>query len=271
MKVVLIQMFCKWGDKEYNLDRISFYCREAISAKAELVCFPELTVSGIYKSEKVWDLAEPLCGPTMQFLCGLARNRGLGIGFGLSEKAEGKPYNTYCVIDSGGEIVGIYRKNYIPKLEVPFWQGHTARPTFEVCKRKMGVAICWDNKYPELLEHYGRQGAQVVLMPHAWDSDALDEQGKVIDYQSMEEIVAYHKKSGNYRWKTHDEMRNDFYTYIPELARNHGFYALFVNQAGRPHPSVEFVGPSFAVSTKGEILAETHDGSEQVLMVELPS
>jgi (R)-amidase len=269
MIAALVQMFCKWGDIEYNLDRISHYCREAIAADAELVCFPELTVSGIYKDEEVWGIAEPLSGPSIQFLRGLARNGRLGIGAGFSEKAEGKPYNTYCVIDPGGDVAGVYRKNYIPNLEVPFWQGHTARPMFEFCGRKVGVAICWDNKYPELLEHYGQQGAQVVLMPHAWDSDAMDEEGKVMDYQSMQEIVAYHKKTGNYKWKTHDQMRDDFYTYIPQLAHNCRFCALFVNQAGRPHPSIEFVGPSFAVGSDGKVLVETRDGSEQMLIVEL--
>lgn len=270
MRVALVQMFCKWGDKDYNLDRISYFCREAVSADAELVCFPELTVSGIYKDEKIWALAEPLGGPSIQFLCGLAKNGRLGIGAGFSEKTEGKPFNTYCVIDPDGEIAGVYRKNYIPNLEVPFWQGHTARPVFEFCGRKVGVAICWDNKYSELLEHYSREGVQLVLMPHAWDSDALDEKGKVIDYQSMQEIVAYHEKTGNFKWKTHEQMRDDFYAYIPKLAHDYHFYALFVNQAGRPHPSIEFVGPSFAVSPEGRILVETHDGSEQLLMVELP-
>ena len=72
-------------------------------------------------------------------------------------------------------------------------------------------------------------------MPHAWDSDALDEDGRVIDYHSMEEIVAYRRRTGRMRWKTHDQMRDDFYAYIPGLARDGRFWALFVNQAGRPH------------------------------------
>jgi len=107
-------------------------------------------------------------------------------------------------------------------------------------------------------------------MPHAWDSDALDKEGKVMDYQSMQEIIAYHSMNGRYRWKTHDQMRDQFYGYIPKLAQDYRFCALFVNQAGRPHPSIQFVGPSFAVGSKGEILAETQDGSEQVLLVDIP-
>lgn len=262
-------MYCKWGDTDYNLERISYYCREAKAASVELVVFPELTVTGIYKDERVWGLAESLEGPSIGRVLDLARQNQLAVGVGFTEKTEGKPYNAYCVIDPGGEITGIYRKNYIPKLEVPFWQGDSARPTFEVFGLKLGVAICWDNKYPELHEHYRSQGVRLIVMPHAWDSDALDGEGQVIDYSSMEEIVQYHRETGRYTWKTHDQMRDDFYAYIPQLARDGHCYALFVNQSGRPHPSIQFVGPSFAVSSRGEILAETRDGSEQMLIAEL--
>ena len=167
-----------------------------------MIVFPELTITGIFKDERVWDLAEPLSGPSLHAVKDLARTTWLAIGVGLSERTDGKPFNTYCVIDADGELAGVHRKNYIPKLEIPFWQGHTERPVFNILGKKTGVSICWDNKYPELLEHYGKQGTSLVLMPHAWDSDALDLDGNVLDYNSMEEIVAFHQQTGHYIWKT---------------------------------------------------------------------
>lgn len=234
-----------------------------------MIVFPELTITGIYKDKRVWDLAEPLSGPSLHAVKDLARTTRLGIGVGLSERTDGKPFNTYCVIDPDGELAGAYRKNYIPKLEIPFWQGHTERPVFNILDKKIGVSICWDNKYPELLEHYGKQETNLVLMPHAWDSDALDLDGNVLDYNSMEEIVAFHQQTGHYSWKIHNQMRDEFYAYIPQLARENQFFALFVNQAGQPHPSIQFVGPTFAVEPSGRINEETKDGTEQVLVVDL--
>jgi hypothetical protein len=71
--------------------------------------------------------------------------------------------------------------------------------------RRLAVSLCWDNNYPELLTHYARGGgAEIVLMPHAWDADALEEEGRVIDHDSMEEIVAYRQRTGRMRGKTHD-------------------------------------------------------------------
>ena len=64
-------------------------------------------------------------------------------------------------------------------------------------------------------------------------------------------------------------MRDEFYAYIPQLARENRFFSLFVNQAGRPHPSIHFVGPTFAVESSGRIKEETKDGAEQVLLVDL--
>jgi predicted amidohydrolase len=233
---------------------------------AELVAFPELCVPGICKDERLAGVTESLDGLSVAFVRALARRLGLAIGFGFSERADGLPYNAYAVVEPDGTLAGVYRKNHIPKLEVPFWRAHAGRPTFEVLGRRVAVSLCWDNKYPELLEHYAREGAEVVIMPHAWDSDALDEEGRVIDYDSMEEIVAYRERTGRMRFKTHDQMRDDFYGYIPALARENRFWALFVNQSGRPHECLEFLGPSFVVDPTGRVVAETHDGGEQLVL-----
>jgi predicted amidohydrolase len=236
---------------------------------ADLVAFPELCISGICKDERLLSVTESLDGPSVASACALARRLALAIGFGFSEKADGLPMNAYAVALPDGTLAGVYRKNHIPVLEAPFWQGHTARPVFDVLGRRVAVSVCWDNKYPELLAHYAREGAEVVLMPHAWDSDALDEHGRVIDYQSMEEIVEYRRRTGSLRWKTHDQMRDDFHEYIPGLARDGRFWALFVNQSGRPHECLEFVGPSFAVDPWGRVVAETQDGGEQLVFAKI--
>ena len=81
----------------------------------------------------------------------------------------------------------------------------------------------------------------------------------------MEEIGARLRRTGRMRWKTHDQMRDDFYRTIPNLAREGRFWALFVNQAGHPHPCLDFVGPSFVVDPSGDVVAETRDRVEQLV------
>jgi predicted amidohydrolase len=269
--VALAQIHCPWADPRGNLERMAGWAERAKKGAAGLVAFPELCVSGICKDERLPSVTEGLDGPSVAAVRALALRLSLAIGFGFSERAEGLPVNAYALARPDGTLAGIYRKNHIPVLEAPFWRGHTDRPVFELLGRRVAVSLCWDNKYPELLAHYARAGAGIVLMPHAWDADALDGEGRVIDYQSMEEIVAYRQRAGGLRWKTHDQMRDDFYQYIPGLARDGRFWALFVNQAGRPHECLEFVGPSFVVDPSGHVVAETRDGGEQLVFAEIDS
>jgi predicted amidohydrolase len=269
MRVALAQVECPWADTQGNLKRMAGWAERAKAGSAQMVVFPELCVSGICKDERLASITETLDGPSVAFVRRLARGLGLAIGFGFSEMTDGLPFNTYVVVESDGELAGVYRKNHIPKLEMPFWQGDTARPVFRALERSMAVSICWDNRHPELLRHYSRCGAEIVLMPHAWDADVLDEDDTMIDYDSMEEIAARLRRTGRLRWKTHDQMRDDFYGTIPGLAREGRFWALFVNQAGRPHPCLDFVGPSFVVDPSGRVVAETRDREEQLVYAEV--
>ena len=269
IRVALAQIHVPWADNRANLERMAGWAARAKTGGAHLVVFPELTVSGICKDERLASAIESLDGPSVAFVRKLARDLGLAIGFGLSERADGLPFNTYIVVAPDGTLAGVYRKNHIPGLEVPFWQGHTERPVFRALGRSMAVSICWDNRHPELLRNYSRGGAEIVLMPHAWDADALDEDGRVIDDGSMEEMVARLGRTGQMRWKTHDQMRDDFYRTIPGLAREGRFWALFANQAGRPHECLDFVGPTFAVDPTGRVVAETHDREEQIVYADV--
>jgi predicted amidohydrolase len=269
LRVALAQVHCPWADRRGNLERMAGWAERAKEGGAELVVFPELCVPGICKDDRLASVTEALDGPTVAAVRLLARRVGLGIGFGFSERADGKPWNAYAVVERDGALAGVYRKNHIPRLEAPFWQGHAERPVFRALGRRIAVSICWDNQYPELLAHYAREGARIVIMPHAWDADALDEEGRVIDYDSMEEIVAWLRRNGRMIWKTHDQMRDEFYRTIPTLAREGRFWALFVNQSGRPHECLDFVGPSFAVDPSGRVVAETRDGGEQLVFAEV--
>jgi predicted amidohydrolase len=269
LQVALAQIRCPWAESHANLERMAAWAERAKQGGADLVAFPELCVSGICKDERLGSVTESLDGPSAAVVRALARRLQLAIAWGWSETSGGKPYNAYAVVEPDGSLAGVYRKNHIPVLEAPFWQGHREQPVFAALGRRVAVATCWDNKYPELLAHYTRERAEIVLMPHAWDADALDEAGRVIDYQSMDEILAYRRRVGGLRFKTHDQMRDDFYRYIPDLAREGRFWALFVNQSGRPHECLDFVGPSFVVAPSGRVVAETRDGSEQLVFATL--
>lgn len=269
MKAALAQIECVWGDADRNIAKIADWTERARAAGAQLLVFPELTVHGIHKDEAVWKLSESLDGPSVRRVCRIARAAGLYLAFGLSERAQPLPYNAYCVATPEGRLAGVHRKNAIPPLELPYWQGHRERPVFDVLGTLVAVAICWDATQDDLLAEYGRQGADLVLMPHAWDADPLDAAGGLLKHDTIQELFEHQRCGRLAGWASHDAMRDQFYAYIPKSARQHGFAALFVNQSGQPHPALRFEGPSFAVGRGGGILAETKDGAEQMLLVEV--
>jgi predicted amidohydrolase len=262
-------MFCGWGLVEENLARMATYAAEARRRGAEAVYFPELSVTGIYKDDRVFDLAQDLDGHHVRRALEIARSTGVWLGFGFTERGAPLPLNAYCLGTPAGELAGVYRKNCIPVLEIPWWQGHGERPVFDVAGRRVAVAICWDATQQDLLAEYGAKGTEIVLMPHAWDADPLASDGTDLPHSTMAELYEHQARGRLAGWRSHDEMRDQFYRYIPARARENRFWALFVNQAGQPHPAVRMEGPTFAVNPCGEIVAETRNGSEQMLLIEL--
>jgi predicted amidohydrolase len=269
MRFALVQMHCAWGKVRENLSAMECFARQARDRGCHMAVFPELTTTGIFKDDRVWDLAEDVEGESVRFVRDLARAAGLAIAFGFTESGAPLPYNAYAIIGADGALAGVYRKNHIAPLEVPWWQGHGAGPVFEIAGARFAVSICWDNTYPELLAAYGQRGAEVVLMPHAWDADPLAADGTDLPHATIAELFDHCANGRVAGWRDHDGMREQFYRFIPQRARENGFHALFVNQAGQPHPAIRFEGPTFAVDRDGRILAETSNGEEQVVFADL--
>lgn len=263
-------MECRWGETGRNLAAMESFAIEARKQGAGMVAFPELTLTGIYKDDRVWELAEDLDGPSVRAAGGIAERHKLSIGFGFTERANRLPYNAYCVAGPDGKIRGVYRKNCIPRLEVEWWEGHHERPVFEAGGKRFGIAICWDTTQEELLAEYGRKCAEVILMPHAWDADPLDSDGNELQHQRMAELYEDHRTGRLTGWRDHDGMLKQFLGYIPARARENGFHALFVNQCGQPHPALRFEGPTFAADSNGSVIASTRSGDEQIIYADLP-
>ena len=268
--MALAQVECPWADIQGNLERMAGWAERAKAGGADLVVFPELCVSGICKDERLASIAEAIDGPSVTFVRSLARSLGLAIGSGFSERTDGLPFNTYVVVEPDGALAGVYRKNHIPKLEIPFWQGDTSRPVFHALGRSMAVSICWDNRHPELLRpllawrrrdrpHAPRLGCGRAGRGRHRDRLRLDG-GDRLRGSGAPGTCAGRRTT---RCATTSTRRS------PASPGEGRFWALFVNQAGSPHPCLDFVGPSFVVDPTGRVVAETRDRGEQIVFAEI--
>jgi predicted amidohydrolase len=227
----------------------------------------------MWKDHLVRLAAEPLDGPIVRTMAGFARWFGVAVGFGMAERsgrsAITKPYNSYVLLDRLGEMVGVYRKNYVTVLERDYLRKDTRRPVFWLGGLRVAVGICADCARDELLDSYGRRGAELVLMPHAWDADPILTNGRIAAWRSVSHMVEANLAGRVRRYRTHDEMFAAFSKRIMAAAGRNRYYAAFVNQAGRPHPLIPFVGPTFVVKPCGQVVARSRSEAETIVIADI--
>src|SRR5579864_9308665 len=116
-RIGLVQMSCS-PDPEANLDKAADRVREAAREGANVVCLPELFRTQYFcqrEDAALFDLAEPVPGPTTEALAKAARDAGVAVIASVFERrAAGVYHNTAAVLDSGGALRGVYRKMHIP-------------------------------------------------------------------------------------------------------------------------------------------------------------
>lgn len=165
-RVAAVSMNGRLGEPAAVLDEIAGWCGRAAGERAGLALFPELVVHG-HCTPNTAQLAEAVPdGPSVTRLTGLAREHGLVISAGLSEREGDLVYNTQVLVGPGGYI-GKQRKLHLSRDEVLFYAGGRDLPVFDVGPCKVGIAICYDTEFPELPRILALQGADVLLMPHA--------------------------------------------------------------------------------------------------------
>ena len=169
IKLVLAQISCKRGDKQRNLQRMEEVLLEAKKQSSDLVIFPELCVTGYANRDQFYELAETIPGPSAEKIEEFARQNDLHVIFGMPElsgKTKGTLYNTAALIGPEG-LIGKYRKMHLPTHSVfeekrYFRLGYQAT-AFETTLGTVGLCICYDIFFPELIRLIRLQGAQLIV------------------------------------------------------------------------------------------------------------
>ncbi len=178
MRVAAVQM-CSTPDKAANLATAEQLIGDAADAGASLVALPELfNLWG--RASELRDGAEPLDGPTITWAREIAAARRVTLLAGSFTERSARDgdhlHNTSCLINPAGEIVASYRKIHLFDVDVPGAQ-HRESATITAGNEvvvadagplRIGMATCYDLRFPELFrEHLGR-GANTVVLPSAF-------------------------------------------------------------------------------------------------------
>jgi predicted amidohydrolase len=165
-----------------NLEQFVPLLAEAAEKKADIVCLGEgITVSGTGKSYV--DVAEPIPGPSSEFLGALAKKHRFYLAAGIYERERTAVYNTCVFLGRDGKLLGKYRKVCLPREEID--GGITPGreyPVFDTDLGKVGLMICWDLSYPEVARELSRRGAEVILLP-IWGGNETLARARAIENQ----------------------------------------------------------------------------------------
>jgi N-carbamoylputrescine amidase len=251
----LIQMRCG-TDPQANLDKAVALLRQAAKAGAQVACLPELFRSQYFCQKEdaaLFDLAEPVPGPTTEALGQAARDTKMAVvGSVFERRLPGVYHNTAVVLDADGALLGRYRKMHIPDdplyyEKYYFTPGDLGFCAFDTRFARVGTLVCWDQWFPEAARLTALQGATVLFYPTAigWHPREKAEFGEA-QHSAWETVQRSH-------------------------AITNGVYVAAVNRVGHEGPSdggLEFWGASFVADPFGRILRRASHDAEEVIVVE---
>ena len=179
--VAAVQMQCTW-DIEYNLKKAETLAREASKNGAEIILLQELFETPYFCQKQKFEYLK-LCttpeeNPAIKKMKVLAKELGAVIPVSFYEKAGNTAFNSVCVIDADGSVLGIYRKAHIPDglpyaEKFYFTPGDTGFKVWNTRYGKIGVGICWDQWFPEAARVMALMGAELLFYPTAIGSEPI--------------------------------------------------------------------------------------------------
>jgi len=227
--------------------------RQAASRGARLIQIPELFEGHYFCTDQLADhmsRARPLEGhPTIAHFARLAAELGVVLPVSFFERANNAAFNSVAIIDADGTVLGVYRKSHIPdgpgySEKYYFNPGDTGFRVWDTKVGRIGLAICWDQWFPEAARVLALRGAEVILYPTAIGSEPHD---PTYDSSRHWQRVMQGHAGANL---------------VPVVAANRVGV-----ETGRQH-TLTFYGTSFIAGPTGEVIVEADRTSESVITAE---
>ncbi|MFE0800490.1 carbon-nitrogen family hydrolase [Streptomyces sp. NPDC058812] len=236
MRASLLQIAVN-EDESAEVRRVRAAALVREQAGADLVVLPELWTTGAFAFEEFGSQAEPLEGPTYEAMAKAASDAGVWLHAGsIPERGpDGQLYNTSLVFSPSGDLAASYRKIHrfgFDKGEAVLMGAGREPVTVRLPDTTLGVATCYDLRFPELFRSLVDAGAETLVVPAGWP-----------------------------------ERRRSHWTLLARArAVENQAFVLACGTAGT-HAGVPQAGHSIVVDPWGEVLAEA-GADEEVLTVE---
>lgn len=229
LRVAMVQMRSDIGATPSNMGKMGGIVRAAVAAKADVICFPEASLTG-YTTDDPSRFALDLDDPPVREVIAMASASGSVVSFGLIETG---PYVTQVTVS--GDEVSVYRKTHLGGRErKSFLQGDEI-PVLRTGKAVIGVHLCWESHMPEVSTTLRNRGAELILNPHS-------------------------------SWVPAERRRRVWMKYLPARAYDNGVYFCACNAV---HGGDSPCGGAIVFDRMGDVLAEDFCGRESILFADL--
>jgi N-carbamoylputrescine amidase len=176
------QMACG-EDAAENVAQAESLVRQAHAAGAQLILLQELFESRYFCQEQqarhFARAHEAASSPLLAGMQRLARELGVVLPVSFFERDQQAYFNSLLMVDADGSALGVYRKSHIPQgpgYEEKFYfsPGDTGFKVWDTAVGRVGVAICWDQWFPEAARAMALEGAEILCYPSAIGSEPND-------------------------------------------------------------------------------------------------
>lgn len=222
-----------------NLESMAKWIKASKKEDAAIVCFPEMSVTGYSNHKDIKSIAEPVPGPSTQYMLDLAASEEIVILAGIAERdAKNRIFASHLVIEPNG-FIGVYRKLHIAPPERNIFTPGNHIPLFKTHDITFGIQLCYDAHFPELSTYMAAKGADLIFIPHA------SPRGTATDkYKS---------------WMRH----------LPARAYDNGLFVAACNQIGKNKKGLTFPGLALLINPSGEVIKKHLADNESMMVADL--
>ncbi len=244
-KISIAQIDCVLGEIDPNLEKHYKAIEQAIAAGSDLIVFPELSLTGYFLKDAVFQVALHDSDAKLNRLRELSKH--IGIAVGLVELSDKYEFFNSQFLFYGGELIAKHRKVYLPTYslfeEKRYFSEGTRMRAFDTPFGKIGMLICEDQWHPTSALIQAHDGAQVIIVSAAGVARGATQEAKpqnVVVWETLNRAIAVFTTS----------------------------YIVFVNRVG-VEDGVMFWGGSEVIHPGGYSLQQAEYFKEETLQVEI--
>ena len=239
LKIAAVCMNSQPSEILRNLDQTESYVRKASQMDADIICFPELSITGYILNHPTDVYNDFSSDKVVERIVGMARQNGIIVMAGIVEICNGeKPYISQLVAGPDG-LLGFYRKTHLSPQEKESYAAGEKIDVFKYKDLTFGVQLCYEAHFPEISTVMALKGADIIFMPHASPRG------------------------------TPEEKMQSWLRHLTSRAFDNGLYVVACNQVGETREGFSFPGVVMALEPAGTVIARYGGMQEKMLLVNL--